>query len=72
MKFHPDKCKIMNINKKGENRKETQKYKLMNRELQLIEEEKDIGVIIDSQITFDKHITEKIKKRQIVQYQKNV
>ena len=35
---------------------ESYKYLLMEKELEVIEEEKDIGVMIDSELTFDLHI----------------
>ena len=37
-------------------------YKLQNQRLQKVAEEKDIGVIIDDQLTFESHISTKINK----------
>ena len=41
LRFHPDKCKHMHIGQQ----QETQKYTLLNKQLETIDEEKDIGVI---------------------------
>ena len=37
-------------------------YKLLGRSLERVKEEKDIGVVIDENLTFDLHIAEKVKK----------
>jgi hypothetical protein len=60
LKFHPDKCKHMHIGKPGP--KPDQTYTLKSKTLQKVNEEKDIGVIIDSELNFDKHISEKVNK----------
>ena len=39
-----------------------QKYKLLGNEIERVSEEKDIGVTIDEELTFEKHAQEKIKK----------
>ena len=64
LKFHPDKCKHMKIarNKKEEN---NPSYDLHNKKIQKVEEEKDIGVTIDSHLTFAKHISEKIARQTV-------
>ena len=57
MKFHPDKCKLMHLGKHA-----TYKYvyKLKTENtlhiVEGIEEERDIGVVIDYKLEFDKHI----------------
>ena len=55
--FHPDKCKVMHLGKPLE---EQFKYTLHDgsiiHELGYTCEEKDIGVIIDSNLEFDKHV----------------
>ena len=38
------------------------KYTLKSKQLQQATEEKDIGVIIDSELNFDRHISEKVNK----------
>ena len=63
LKFHADKCKHMNIRRSNKNEEhDAYRYKLNNSVLQTVDEEKDIGVTIDSQLKFDKHISEKIAK----------
>ena len=57
LKFHPDKCKVMHIGKKSDRKEQ---YYLRHSALQQAEEEKDIGVIIDRNLSFDKHISEKV------------
>ena len=60
LKFHPEKCKHVNIHRKP---KEDQvKYKLLGQEISKIKGEKDIGVVIDEELYFDKHICEKVNK----------
>jgi hypothetical protein len=54
LKFHPEKCKHMTIGSK--HNEWNNSYKLGNTKLQHINSEKDIGVIIDNQLKFDKHI----------------
>ena len=56
LKFHPEKCKILTVGKL-ENIQRAYPYRLM--EVQL---EKDLGIIIDTDLTFDVHVSEKIKK----------
>ena len=61
--FHPDKCKIMHLGKPLE---EQFKYTLhdssIRHELGYTSEEKYIGVIIDSNLEFDKHVYFKVSK----------
>jgi hypothetical protein len=63
LKFHPTKCISMSI---GNKTKPGYNYKLniVNEEhsLQWVQEEKDIGVIIDDNLNFDTHINTKINK----------
>ena len=56
--FHAGKCKHMHI---GPNVHDP-KYTLNDTTLQYATHEKDIGVIIDDKLSFDKHISEKCKK----------
>ena len=56
LKFNPQKCKCMTFGK--DNKKF--EYKLQNQRLQKVTEEKDIGVIIDDQLSFESHISAKI------------
>ena len=45
-----------------EKKPNAQKYKLLGNEIERVSEEKDIGVTIDEELTFEKHAQEKIKK----------
>ena len=65
LRFHPDKCVVMNV---GNNNLPQKKYKLSN-ELPYMKSsdcEKDIGVYIDSRLTFEKHMNEKINKTNTI------
>jgi ribonuclease P/MRP protein subunit RPP40 len=60
LKFHPEKCKLMHI---GSTHSEIDYgYQLQGTTLERVAEEKDIGVVIDECLSFDKHISEKVKK----------
>ena len=59
LEFHPDKCVSMSINHKGE---QPRIYKMKETTLKQVHQEKDIGVIVDDQLKFEKHIYEKINK----------
>lgn len=60
LKFHPDKCKFMHIGKNGP--PDDFHYDLMGTSLEQVHEEKDIGVTIDENLTFESHISNKVKK----------
>ena len=60
LRFHPDKCKHMHIGKTDQNL--DHKYSLNQTVLETIDSEKDIGVHIDNELTFDKHVSEKVNK----------
>ncbi len=53
LRFHPGKCKHMHIGKKSSS---SNTYNLHDQQLECIKEEKDIGVCIDDELTFEKHI----------------
>ena len=61
LKFHPEKCKILTVGKL-ENIQRAYPYRLMEVQLEHVFEEKDLGIIIDTDLTFDVHVSEKIKK----------
>jgi hypothetical protein len=48
----------MHIGKKNDDNN----YSLHRKSLEKVIEEKDIGVVIDSDLTFEKHINEKVNK----------
>ena len=63
MKFHPDKCKLMTINGKESDRK----YYMFDDDdekvyLQKVDSEKDLGVNIDANLTFELQCQEAISK----------
>ncbi|XP_060072041.1 uncharacterized protein LOC132551914 [Ylistrum balloti] len=65
LRMHPDKCKHMRIGKETSKHQEHldhAAYNLKGRNLQTTTKEKDIGVTIDSDLSFDKHICQKVKK----------
>ena len=59
-KFHPEKCKHMKISKSKN--EETNSYKLLGQDIETVTQEKVIGVIIDSELTFENHLCEKVTK----------
>ena len=61
LSFHPDKCHVLTFGKM-ENIKYAHRYKLNGEELEHVFSEKDLGVIMDSDLTFEEHILDKIKK----------
>ena len=61
LKFHPDKCHLLSLGK-IENIKYCHRYLVNGQEIEHTFEEKDLGVIVDSELTFAEHITEKVNK----------
>ena len=61
LKFHPDKCHLLSLGK-HENIKYCHRYKVSEQEIEHIFEEKDLGIIVDSDLTFSEHITDKVRK----------
>ena len=61
LRFHPEKCKAMRIWK---SRVEKWDYSLKEGlpPIEYVDSEKDIGVVIDNKLSFNQHISEKIKK----------
>ena len=55
LKFHPDKCKVMTIESDHQNQ-----YTINNHPLEHVEEEKDLGVIIDNELSFETHMSSKV------------
>jgi hypothetical protein len=41
---------------------ETNTYKLLGQDIETVTQEKDIGIIIDSELAFENHLCEKVKK----------
>ena len=59
LKFNPDKCKVLSIGKRN---LPYYSYVLCDIELCGADKEKDIGVVIDNELTFEDHLNEKINK----------
>ena len=70
LKFHPDKCKVLEIRGKS-NTNTTNTYHMSRYEggsvdLEVVPHEKDIGVTIDSKLNFEKHIQTQINKANMM------
>ena len=61
LKFHPDKCHVMTLGKFS-NIKHAHPYKLDGEELEHVLAEKDLGILVDSDLTFEEHITKQVNK----------
>ena len=61
LKFHPDKCKVMRLGKKA-NKEQVEQYKMGTQELNFSDMEKDLGVHIDSNLSFESHINTAVNK----------
>ena len=61
LKFHPDKCKVMRLGKKA-NKEQVEQYKMGTQELNFSDMEKDLGVLIDSNLSFESHINTAVNK----------
>ena len=58
MKFNAKKCKVMHLGKKNPLRS----YHMQGIELDVIEDERDLGVIIDNELKFHKHHNTQVNK----------
>ena len=61
LSFNPDKCHVLSLGR-FENIKHAHRYNIYESELEHVFEEKDLGVIIDSELKFEEHMSAKIKK----------
>ena len=61
LRFNIDKCHVLTLGK-FENIMHTHRYTLGGKELEHVFEEKDLGVYVDSELSFDEHISMKVKK----------
>ncbi len=61
LRFNADKCHVLTLGKL-ENIQYTHRYKIGGEELEHVFEEKDLGVYVDSELSFDEHIATKVKK----------
>ena len=60
--FNVEKCKVLHVGKNNPEHDYNMKMKGVNRSLQKCEEEKDLGVIFDEDLSFDTHIQKSINK----------
>ena len=60
MEFNLDKCHVLTLGK-FENTKYTHRYQIGSDEIEHVFNEKDLGVTIDSSLSFDEHIANKIR-----------
>ena len=60
MPFNLDKCKIMHIGHKNKN----EKYELLGKEIESVQQEKDLGVVITNDLKSSNPCIEAVKKAQ--------
>ena len=60
LKFNPDKCHVLSIGKFSDI-PYAHRYMVYNTEIELVFDEKDLGVVIDSELRFEEHISRKIR-----------
>ena len=60
LRFNPDKCHILSLGK-FDNIKYAHSYNVYGNEIDHVFEEKDLGIIIDSELRFEEHIGKKIR-----------
>ena len=65
LNFHPDKCHVLTLDG-FENIMYTQCYNICGHEMEHVFEEKDLGVIVDSGLTFEEHISSKIRTANVI------
>ena len=65
LKFHRDKCHDLTLGKFN-NIKYAHNYLLCQKELEHVFFEKDLGVTIDAELSFEIHISEKVNKANSV------
>ena len=65
LKFNADKCHVLTVGKL-EDIKHTHRYKISAKELDHVFNEKDLGVMFDSNITFEEHIASKVNKANAI------
>ena len=65
LRFHPDKCHVLTLGKL-EDIKHTFRYNISQQELEHVFEEKDLGILIDSNLRFEEHISSKVNKANAI------
>ena len=66
LKFHPDKCVVMRIGANQKKLATNPYYNMDATRLKIVEHEKDLGLIVDSELKFEDHITRIVKKANSV------
>lgn len=61
LQFHPDKCHVLTIGK-FTNIKHAHPYTLNGNQLEHVFIEKDLGVVIDAELSFEEHISKQVNK----------
>ena len=61
LNFHPNKCNVLTLGK-FENISHSHDYRLGDTTLEHVFSEKDLGVIIDSNLSFEEHILAQVRK----------
>ena len=61
LRFNPEKCHILTL-VKFENIMYTHRYKVYDKEIEHVDIEKDLGVFMDSELSFHDHVTKKENK----------
>ena len=62
VKFNCDKCKVLHMGRQNPKHEYRMTEEQDGNVLQTTEGEKDLGVTVDPELTFDQHISEKVKK----------
>ena len=65
LKFNIEKCHVLTLGKL-ENIKHTHRYLICQNELEHVFDEKDLGVIFDSDLKFEDHISMKVNKANVI------
>ena len=65
LNFHPDKCHVLTL-RRFEHIMYTKRYIICSKEMEHVFEEKDLGIIIDSELTFHSHISNQIRKANAI------
>ena len=60
MKFHPKKCHVLTLGKFTDIRY-AHEYKVCNNVIEHVSFEKDLGIVIDEELTFEEHICTKVR-----------
>ena len=61
LRFNTDKCHVLTLGKL-ENIEYTKRYMIGDMELEHVFEEKDLGIMVDADLSFDEHICTKVNK----------